>query len=472
MGPRARMGKEDGAMGILSRRTVLRGSMSLVAAGTLARPYIANAQAKTAEVWWIQGFVPEEDDAFNTLVAEYQKLSGNKINSSIIPFAPMRQKIISAITSGVVPDLIYATPPEVIPEQAWEDRLVDVSDVVETQKAKMLPIALDSASCYNNVTKTRSFYGVPFEGSVVPFHIWSSLVEKAGYKMSDIPNTWDAFIDFFLPVAKNLQDQGMRHTYATAFVISTIGNDPTNTFQQFMIAYGGQNIVTKDGKFNGKDPQIYEAVVKAVDKLSTLLKDGAIPPSSINWNDAEDNNAFHSKLCVMDFDGTLSTELAMIKNAKDDYDNNVVTRGLPLTNDGKQMACQFGVNCMMIPKGAKNVDLAKDVAKYVIEPEINAKYLKGGLGRWLPIFPELVKDTWWTDPKQDPHRPPYVAQGFDGPTVPFYYVYNPAWAQVRSEHPFNIAIHDVTSGGMTPKTAVDKAFKRIDEIFTKYEIRA
>ena len=49
----------------------------------------------------------------------------------------------------------------------------------------------------------------------------------------------------------------------------------------------------------------------------------------------------------------------------------------------------------------------------MIEPEINAKYLKGGLGRWLPIYPELVKnDSWWTDPKQDIHRPPYVEQAF------------------------------------------------------------
>jgi hypothetical protein len=33
-----------------------------------------------------------------------------------------------------------------------------------------------------------------------------------------------------------------------------------------------------------------------------MYKNGYIPPSSINWNDADDNNAFHSKLCVMDFD--------------------------------------------------------------------------------------------------------------------------------------------------------------------------
>ncbi len=460
-------------MAILTRRAVLRGSAGLIAAGTLARPYIANAQAKTIQAWWVQGFVPEEDDAYRAFVAEFEKQSGDKVDHSIIPFAPMRQKIVSAITSGVVPDMIYATPPEIVPEQAWQGMLVDVSDVVETQKSKMLPIGPQSAYCYNSVEKRRSYYGVPFQGAVVPFHIWGSLVEKAGFKVVDIPNTWDAFIDFFKPVQKELQKQGMRHTYATGFVVSTIGNDPTNTFDQFMIAYGGENIVTPEGKWNGRDPQVHQAVVKAVERLSSLFKEGYIPPSSVNWNDADDNNAFHSKLCVMDFDGTLSTELAMLRKQKEEL-NEVITRAPPQTNDGKQMHCEFGVNCMIIPKGAKNVEGAKNFAKFLIQPEVNGKYLKGGLGRWLPIFPELVKnDPWWTDLKQDSHRPPYVEQGFGGSaTVPFYYVYNPAWAQVRSEHPFNIAFHDITAGGMKSTEAIEKAYKRIEEIFTKFQIKA
>jgi len=273
-------------------------------------------------------------------------------------------------------------------------------------------------------------------------------------------------------VQKELQEQGMRHTYATAFVVSTIGNDPTNTFQQFMIAYGGENIVTPDGKFNGRDPQVHEAVVKAVERLSTLFKEGYIPPSSINWNDADDNNAFHSKLCVMDFDGTLSTELGMLGKQKEEY-NDVITAPPPKHNDGTEMACQWGTNCLMIPKGAKNVEVAKDIAKYMCNPEINAKFLKGGLGRWLPVYPDLVKDSWWTDTKLDPHRKPYVEQAFGGrELVPFYFVYNPAWAQVRSEHPFNVAMHDVTQGKITSTEAVDKAFKRIDEIFAQYQIKA
>ena len=44
-----------------TRRSVLRSSLALAAAGSLARPHIANAQAKTAEVWWVQGFVKEEE---------------------------------------------------------------------------------------------------------------------------------------------------------------------------------------------------------------------------------------------------------------------------------------------------------------------------------------------------------------------------------------------------------------------------
>src|SRR5262249_28051725 len=93
-------------MNTLSRRSVLRSSLAVAAAGTLARPYLANAAATTAEVWWVQGFAQEEDIGFKQLVADYEKASGNQIEYSIMPFAAMRQKEIAAITSGVVPDVI------------------------------------------------------------------------------------------------------------------------------------------------------------------------------------------------------------------------------------------------------------------------------------------------------------------------------------------------------------------------------
>ncbi len=237
-------------MATLTRRSVLRGGAALTAAGSLARPYIANAAAKTAEVWWTQGFAQEEDISFKKIVEDYQKASGNTIDHSIMPYAPLRQKIVSAVTSGIVPDLFQNTPAEVIALHAWDDRLVDVSDVIETQRTQYTRTALLTVNCYNTVEKKRSFYGVPYTVGCQTNHIWRPLVEKAGYTLEDLPKTWDAFYDFFKEVQKKLRAQGMRNVYALGFQLNTTGNDCNSLFNSFLIANGGQDIVTSDGKLH------------------------------------------------------------------------------------------------------------------------------------------------------------------------------------------------------------------------------
>ena len=56
------------------------------------------------------------------------------------------------------------------------------------------------------------------------------------------------------------------------------------------------------------------------------------------------------------------------------------------------------------------------------------------------------------------------------PTMPIYEAYNPAIAQVGAEHLFMVAAFDVMNKGMAPEAAIDKAFKRAEEIFAKYPI--
>ena len=82
------------------------------------------------------------------------------------------------------------------------------------------------------------------------------MVEKAGYKLSDAPKTWDAFWNFFKPMQAKLRANGMRKLYACGLQITTVGpNDGNGLFQAFMIANGGQGIVTPDGKLHTDDPQ-------------------------------------------------------------------------------------------------------------------------------------------------------------------------------------------------------------------------
>src|SRR5438093_5926024 len=115
--------REEAAVTDLTRRSVLHGSLALAAARPFAAPHIARAAATTATVWFAQGFVQDEDVALRKAVADYEKASGNKIELSIIPFAPHRQKVISAITSGVVPDMTISNPNETLQLFAWQDRL-------------------------------------------------------------------------------------------------------------------------------------------------------------------------------------------------------------------------------------------------------------------------------------------------------------------------------------------------------------
>jgi multiple sugar transport system substrate-binding protein len=454
----------------LTRRSLLGASMGLAAAGTIARPYIANAEAKTATVWWVQGFAQEEDIAFKQLVADYEKASGNQIDYSILPFAAMRQKEIAAITSGVVPDIIDVGDYFFAVLSAWKDQLVDLTDVIETQKSLFMPTALQTGFAYNNVAKKRSYYMLPNRMAVTPFHAWKSLLDKAGYKPADIPKTWDAFLEFFEQVQTKLRAQGRRNIYAYSIMISAAGFDVIGHFDHFMVAYGGKDLFTPDGKVHTDDPRVREAAIKTVDRLATAFKKGFMPPAIQNWNDNDDNNAFHAKLLVMDLDGTISTEVALWKE-KEEYDD-ILTLGLPLGNDSKPVAGVMGVQALVVPKGAPNLAVAKEFLKYSIEPKVLAALLKGGLGRRLPPMMSIVENdkAYWLDPKNEPLSA-YTKQGVYGPTIPPYEVYNPARAQVSTEHLFSLAILDAINKDVTPQAAVDKAFKRTEEIFAKYPIQ-
>jgi multiple sugar transport system substrate-binding protein len=459
-------------MSHLNRRSVLRGSIALTAAGTLSRPYIANATAKTVTAWWTQGFVPEEDAAIQRLVTEYEKQSGDTIDLSIIPFGPLGQKVVSALTSGDVPDVVSydAADLTIVPQNAWDDKLLDLSDIVGKYKSEYNPTVSLDAQYFNNVTKKRGWYIAPYKTACVPFHVWGSLVKEAGYNLADVPKTWNAFWDFFKPVQAKLRDKGHRSFYSLGMQITSTGPaDGNNLFYAFVLANGGRNFVTPDGKSHFDDPKVKEAVIKSIEYTTTAYKQGYVPPGVLSWNDADDNNAFHAKTILMDFDGTISTEVALYHDKKAYYDE-MVTMGLPLGNDGQAVPAGLGAGGCFMAKGAKNAEAGKQFISYICEPKVANEYLKEGLGRWLPAMSSIVKsDSFWLDPK-DPHRPPYVKEGLLGPTIASFYAFNPGIAVANAQQVWGQMQADVIRNGLTPQDAAAKGFKQIKTILKNYKI--
>ena len=104
------------------------------------------------------------------------------------------------------------------------------------------------------------------------------------------------------------------------------------TFAHFQIANAGKDIVAPDGRFHTDDPQVREAAIKSVEFMANPYKDGFVPLETLSWNDADDDNAYHEKLFVTDFDGTLSPELAWLSHEKE-YSQEMQVLGLPLMDN-------------------------------------------------------------------------------------------------------------------------------------------
>ena len=80
--------------------------------------------------------------------------------------------------------------------------------------------------------------------------------------------------------------------------------------------------------------------------------------------------------------------------------------GLPNRNDGSPMPAQIGAGGGFIPKGAKNVQVAKEFMRYFMQPEVINENLKGGLGRWVPVISSIVtEDRGGSIPRTRTDRP-------------------------------------------------------------------
>jgi len=340
--------------------------------------------------------------------------------------------------------------------------------VLETQKHEFHETAINASRFYNAKQKKHSFYTVPIKCSTLMEQAWRPLIEEAGFSDKDIPTTQDAYYEFFQKVHDKLRSKGKR-IFGLGFSMAAKEADSGTLFHNFLVAHGGKDIVKTSGELNVDDPAVRKAATTALERLTTPYKKGYVPPGAINWLDVDNNNAFFAKQIVMTPNATISISVAQMEK-EDQYYKQIITQGIPADNQGKPVPGLLGVSPCLIPKGAKNVDLGKDLLRYFIQPATLNTYLKETRGRYLPVMMSNIKnDPYWTDPK-DPHRPVAVEMGLVKPTIPYWMSYNPAYSAVLSEQIWSQAMANVTQKNMTPEQATEEAVGRIKTIFDRYKM--
>jgi multiple sugar transport system substrate-binding protein len=452
----------------LSRRHAIAGMGALTAASTF-KPRRAKA-GEPVTVWWTQGFYEAENQAVIDAMKNWEKTSGTKVNLTIMNGADLISKVIAAMQVGDVPDLVHSVTGDrfLVPRAAWDDKLVDVSDVIDSQKHEFHQTALDNSHYYNQVQKKYSYYSVPIKCGTLMEESWRPMIEEAGFSDSDMPKNQDAYYDFFQVVQDKLRSKGKR-VYGLGYSMATKEADSGTLFHAFLVAYGGAGIVLPNGKLNVDDPAVRKAATTALERLTTPYKKGYVPAGAINWGDVDNNNAFFAKQIVMTPNATISIAVAQMEKP-DQYYKQIITQGMPNGNDGKPVPSIVGVSPCLILKGAKNVDGAKELLRSFIQPDNLNKYLKETRGRFLPVMMSNIKnDPYWQDPS-DPHRPVAVEAGLIRPSMAWWMTYNPAYSAVLSEQIWSQAEANITQKNMTPEQATEEAVTRIKAIFERFQI--
>jgi len=452
-------------------RTVL--AAALVAAGLVSAGQ-AMAQEKLT-VWWVKGFYKSEDDALFEAIKKYEAKSGVKVELSQYPIQDMIPKTVAALDAGSPPDVAYADVYDfqVAGKWAFDDKLEDLTSVLEPIKGRFLKNTLETTYLYDDKAKKRAYYAFPLKQQTMHVEIWLDLLNQAGFKESDIPTKWADYWSFW---CDKVQPAVRQKTGTRIFGIGQpMGVDSSDSFYSFLTFMDAYNVklVDDNGKLLVDDPKVKAGLISALKDYTDVAVKGCTPPSSTSWKDPDNNVAFHNKTTVMTHNATISIAAKWLDDAnneslsaeqrataKKNYDELIRTAGWPNKPDGSKMIYRAAVKVGVVFQAAKNKARAKEFVAFLLQEENRTPYVEGAPGRWFPVTTAATQRPFW---QADPHRRSVFNQ-FGAGTVTFEFTKNYKFTIVNNENVWAKAMNRVVNDKIPVEQAVTEMIARIKAI--------
>ena len=345
-------------------------------------------QENILKVWWEKGFTLEEDEALIAMIKQWEEQTNNRVNISFDTPDELAKKAEKSLQAGNPPDILmsHSAMRTLDSRLAWSGKLVEVSDVIEPVKNLYPEAILDAVHLYNKKENKRSYYAVPSYQATIHIFYWQDLLKKAGYDESDIPQKWAAFWQFWTQVQDRLRVQN-EAIYALGFTISPDAGDTHYLFEQILEAYD-VSILNEEGELLVDQPEIRQGIIKTLKWYKRLYRNGYIPPEATDWLNPDNNRQLLNRSILTTPNATLSIPNA-IRQDSETYLKKLRTIEFPNKPSGKPMRYLVTVKQAVIFTRSENQQLAKDFLSYIIQPEVNSRYLKASGGRNLPILKPL-----------------------------------------------------------------------------------
>lgn len=453
--------------------------MRVVTAAIMAASLLAASQASAQEkltVWWGKGVYKAEDDALYAVIRKFEaKYKNVKVDLSLYAPQEIIPESVAALDARNPPDVAYGDVYDfqVTAKWAYEDKLEDVSSIIDPLRNTFEPSALATTFLYNNVAQTRAYYAYPIKQQTMHIQYWKDMLAEAGFKESDIPKDWKGYWDFW---CTKVQDGYRRKTgtrvFGTGFPMGVDSSDSFYSFLTFMDAYNVK-LVSDSGKLLVDDPAVRDGLIKALTDYTMVYGKGCTPPSSTNWKDPENNVAFHNRTTIMTHNATISIAAKWLDDANNDqltaeqrataktyYYDLIATAGFPNKPDGSKMAYRAAVKTGVIFKGAKNKAMARNFVAFMLDEANLTPYVEGSLGRWFPVTRKAQQSPFW---KADPARLAVYNQFMDGTTL-FEFTKNYKFTVLNNENVWAKAMNRILGEKVPVDKATDEMIARIKAV--------
>ncbi len=424
------------------------------------------APDKNLNIWWEEGFYPEEIDTLRQLISKWEQGSKVNVKLTVIPQKDILTDLDNALDAGSPPDIFYSGSGDltVIPRLAWNNQLADVSEVVLPLEEKYSQNALEGVNYQNRETGKRSYYAVPLMQSAIHIHFWSDiLINTVGEKRDTIPKDWQNFWRFWSQAHDQLQQNGPSDLYSLGMPMS-LCLDTYNNFEQFLESYDAQ-ILDASGQLNISNSETKTALTQALDAYTSFFRNGEVPLSAVDWDNTGNNVSLLSRSSLMTVNHTLSAPGSQ-RNDAETYYRKLSTIKWPDKPNGNEMRFVVELKQAVIFNNSDKVGVAKGFLAFLAQPRNLAAYTKGAQGRYQPVMPTLFNDPFWQDPK-DHHISVAVEQLQN--TRPAYQVYNPAYGEVAEQNVWGDVIRKIAVNNLSVEQAAEQAITQIEQIFSEWQ---
>ncbi len=426
-------------------------------------------------IWWEMGSFQAEDDALLALIRRFEAKYQVKVDLSLYATQEVIPRMVAALDAGNPPDVGFGNVLDLQATAQWayDDRLENISDLIEPIRSRFDPAALSTTFLYDNTRQSRAFYAFPIRQQTMQIQYWKDMLEATGYTAGDIPRQWDAYWNFWCTRVQEAyrQKTGSR-VYGVGLPMGVGSGDAIYAFLTFMDAYNVK-LVNDSGKLQVDDPSVREGLIKALTSYTAPYANGCTPPSSTRWQDSDNDVAFFNKTTVL----TPNASLSIVAKYLEDMDNplltadqraaaktnateRIATAAFPNKPDGNKMVSRTAVKAGVIFKDARNKPGARKFVRFLLEDANLTAYVEGSLGGWFPVLKAAQQRPFW---KLDAARLA-TYQLFMNGTVPYAFATNHRFTILNHENVWATAMHRVVMDKLPADQAVDELLVRIKTV--------